>query len=214
MKVLELFCGTKSVGKVCKKKGWEVISVDIDKEFDPDICCDIKDFNYKKYAIGYFDIIWCSPPCQYFSLVRLSNIGKWNKEHDKILTREICDNDLIEKGLPPLHKALEIIEYLKPKYYFIENPQTGRMKNHIDLPYIDVDYCRFGFNYRKRTRIWSNRENIENQLCLGKDKCDFMQGNKHLEGVGHRSTKLKKVDKYRIPSGVIEYLFDGVIKYN
>jgi len=208
MRVLELFCGTKSVGKVLREKGWEVISVDIDKKFEPDICCDIKDFNYKQFCEEDFDFIWASPPCTYFSKVRLSNIGKWNKEHNKTLTREICDNDLIEKGLPPLHKTLEIIEYLKPKYFFIENPQTGQMKYHIDLPYIDVDYCRFGFNYKKRTRIWTNRENIENILCLGKNKCEQMEGNKHLERVGHASCKLNKNDKYRIPAGVIEYLFN------
>lgn len=209
MRVLELFCGTKSVGKVCREKGWEVISVDIDKKFDPDICCDIKDFDYKKYPVGHFDIIWGSPPCQYFSKARLSNIGRYNREHKDILTREMCDNDLLEKGLPPLHKTLEIIEYLKPKYFFIENPQTGQMKYHIDLPYIDVDYCRFGFNYKKRTRIWNNRENLENKLCLGKNNCEFMEGNRHMERVGHASCKLCKTDKYRIPAGVIEYLFNS-----
>jgi hypothetical protein len=212
MRVLELFCGTKSVGKVCREKDWEVISVDIDKKFKPDICCDIKDFDYKKYPVGHFDIIWASPPCTYFSRVRLSNIGKWNKEHNKTLTRELCDNDLLEKGLPPLYKTLDIIEYLKPKYFFIENPQTGQMKNHIDLPYIDVDYCRFNFNYKKRTRIWNNRENMENKLCLGKNNCEFMEGNKHLERVGDGKCKLSKIDKYRIPSGVIEYLFFDITK--
>ena len=33
MKVLELFCGTKSVGKVCDELGWETISLDIDHRF-------------------------------------------------------------------------------------------------------------------------------------------------------------------------------------
>ena len=30
MRVLELFSGTHSVGKVCKEYGWEVVSVDLE----------------------------------------------------------------------------------------------------------------------------------------------------------------------------------------
>ena len=34
LRVLELFSGTGSVGKVCKQKGWEVVSVDLDERAD------------------------------------------------------------------------------------------------------------------------------------------------------------------------------------
>ena len=205
MKVLELFCGTKSVGKVCEKLGWEVISVDCNDKCKPTFCCDIKDFDYKQFPSQHFDIIWASPPCQFFSRCRTSWIGKYVKKHNCILTREQYELDLINDGLPPLNKTLEIIEYLKPKYFFIENPQTGRMKNYIDKPFIDVDYCRFGFNYKKRTRIWTNKENLENQLCYGENKCPSMTGKKHNVCIGEgRSMSLN--DKYSIPEQLIYYL--------
>ena len=34
MRILEIFCGTKSMGKVFEKNGWEVISIDIEKKME------------------------------------------------------------------------------------------------------------------------------------------------------------------------------------
>ena len=48
-------------------------------------------------------------------------------------------------------KTLEIIDYFKPKYWTIENPQTGLLKKQEfmeELPYFDIGYCKYGFNYR------------------------------------------------------------------
>jgi len=36
MKVLELFSGTKSIGKICDEYGWESISVDEKHSIPPD----------------------------------------------------------------------------------------------------------------------------------------------------------------------------------
>lgn len=41
MKVLELFAGTRSIGKEFQKRGHQVLSVDWDERFDVDIHCDI-----------------------------------------------------------------------------------------------------------------------------------------------------------------------------
>jgi hypothetical protein len=43
MNVLELFKGTGSVGKVCEGLGHNVVSVDINKKFNPTHLCDIMD---------------------------------------------------------------------------------------------------------------------------------------------------------------------------
>ena len=59
LKVLELFSGTGSVGKVAKSLGWEVLSLDL--ELEADIKIDIMDWDYKAYPQNSFDIVWASP---------------------------------------------------------------------------------------------------------------------------------------------------------
>ena len=41
-RLLELFCGTKSVGRAFEAAGWEVVSLDIVSKFEPTILCDIR----------------------------------------------------------------------------------------------------------------------------------------------------------------------------
>ena len=72
-------------------------------------------------------------------------------------------------------KVLEIIGYFKPKYWYLENPQTGKLKDQSfmeHLPYNDVDYCKYGFDYRKRTRIWNNNPHWSGRvLCKKNNYC-------------------------------------------
>ena len=168
MRVLELFSGTHSVGKICKEKDWEVISLDLK---GADINQNILEWNYKQFPVNHFDIIWASPPCDSFSNLRKSWIGRKLKCHNGLVcTHELLQKDINEIGLPILRRTEEIINYFKPKYYFIENPKTGLMKNYMQHhKYYDVDYCMYSdFGYQKRTRIWTNLENFEPKLCDGK----------------------------------------------
>ena len=66
-----------------------------------------------------------SPPCNTFSSSRRRNIGRFG------YTKESVEADMLTKGVPLLRRTEEIIDYLRPRLYFIENPQTGRMKDFI-----------------------------------------------------------------------------------
>ena len=48
MRVLELFSGTGSVGNVCKRHGFEVVS--LDRDMPADIKTDIMDWDYRVYC--------------------------------------------------------------------------------------------------------------------------------------------------------------------
>ena len=57
--------------------------------------------------------------------------------------------------------VLKLIEELKPKYYFIENPRGGMRKMNFmkDLPRYTVTYCQYGDSRMKPTDIWTNHPN-------------------------------------------------------
>ena len=77
-----------------------------------------------------------------------------------------------------------IIEYLKPRVYFIINSQTSLLKDQYmmqSLNYEDVD-CKYGMQYRKRTRIWTNcTEWIPRSLCC-KDR-GMIRNKKHIKRI-------------------------------
>ena len=168
VKVLELFSGTHSVGKVCKELGYEVLSLDVDGKAD--INMDIMDWDYTQYPEGYFDLIWSSFPCTTFSNARRCWIGRKTKYFgNNIITEEMLREDEIENGVPLIRKSEEIIDYFKPIYYFMENPATGRAKHYINKPSYIVDYCAYGHECKKPTMIWTNKTDWKPKRCSCKN---------------------------------------------
>lgn len=193
VRVLELFSGTGSVGKCCDKLGWDKISVDMLLPADHE--CDIMVFDYKQYPQDHFDIVWASPPCT---------------EYSKAKTRGVRD---IKGANKIVLKTLEIIKYFDCEYWFLENPQTAKLKDQYfmkSLPYVDCDYCMYGKPYRKRTRIWTNKKDIKLKLC-DKNCGSFING-KHVGSCGNGRNKYSDKsyslhEKYSIPEDLIFSLF-------
>jgi hypothetical protein len=192
VKVLELFSGTGSVGKCCQQLGWDVVSVDLLLPADHQV--DIMDFDYKQYPKDEFDVVWSSPECTQYS--KAKSRGQ----------RDIQGANKI------VLKTLEIIEYFDCEYWFLENPQTGKLKEQDfmkNLPFVDCDYCMYGKPYRKRTRIWTNKK--VNVFLCNKNCGSFIDG-KHIGSCGNGLKKYtdktySKLDKYTIPENLIFSLF-------
>lgn len=190
MRLLELFSGTGSVRKAVSDQFTEIVSIDILPKFNPTECIDILLFDYRKYPPNYFDTIWASPPCT---------------EYSKIMTRRprnlVLANSIVKR-------TLEIIDYFNPRQWFLENPATGLLKNQGLLDgrlFFDVDYCMYGFEYRKRTRIWTNKIDFSPKLC--DTKCIGYSNGKHIKSFGNGKLKnLSTNQRYAIPILLIQDL--------
>jgi len=187
-----LFCGTKSVSRTVKFD--EVLSVDILSKFNPDVCADILDWDYTQFPPGYFDAIWASPPCTQYSIAK---------------TRGVRD---IEGANKIVQRALDIITYFNPSLWFLENPQTGLLKHQAlmnGIPFYDVDYCQYGKQYKKRTRIWTNKKFFQARTCPGKLECPQITGGRHILNTGNfsQSRKMSVEEKYSIPEQLVSELF-------
>jgi len=207
-KALDLFSGSGSWNNVLKRTH-DVVTVDITDYGKYNIThkVDILEWDYKMYPEGYFDIISAGCPCVWYCNMQKWWIGKQkrNKQTKELYTytQELYNDDLRYSDRL-VKKTIEIIDYFKPRLWFIENPATSilRKRNFMKgRPYYVVDYCSYGFPYKKRTIIWTNKKEFDAKRCNG--NCEFMVGNKHMVNVGKDKHGL---ERYKVPPQLIKEL--------
>ena len=159
MKILELFCGTKSISKEFEKRGHEVYTVDWDSQFAPSLVADVGKLTAEEIITlckGKPDVIWASPDCTTYSVAAISRhrIRELNGNL-KAKTEYAKQCDYINTHL------VDLILELNPKYWFIENPRGGMRKMDFmkGLPLYTVTYCQYGETRMKPTDIWTNHPN-------------------------------------------------------
>ena len=153
MKVLELFSGTGVVSKTLRELGHECFTIDNNLKCNPNKCIDILKLKISEIPFKP-DFIWASPPCTDYSHAKRTGTS------------------YIELSNMFVIKTISLILALKPKFWVIENPQTGTLKFQYfikELLFTDVSYCRYGKTFRKQTRLWNNFGFI-GKTCNHKEK--------------------------------------------
>lgn len=206
MKVLELFAGTRSIGKAFEARGHEVFSVEWDKSFSninlyADILQVTSEDILKKF--GKPDVIWASPDCSSYSIAAISHHRKREKNGNLRPVSEyakFCDR--------VNQHVLCLILALSPKYWFIENPRGGMRKMDFmnGLPRYTVTYCKYGDTRMKPTDIWTNHRNPQFlPMCHNGDPCHVSAPRGAKTGTqGLKGSKERSV----IPPKLCEHIVD------
>lgn len=151
MNLLELFAGSRSIGKNAENLGFNVFSVDWKNYDNIDLVIDIEDL--KINDIPFIpDVLWASPDCTTYTIAAISHhrngteaISDYAKKCDRVNIHFI---NLINQWL-----------IINPNMiFFIENPR-GMLRH---MPFMKnfkrhtVWYCQYGDDRAKPTDIFTN----------------------------------------------------------
>ena len=207
MRVLELFAGTRSIGKAFERAGHEVYSIEWDKNFeDIDWYEDIGKITAQDIIerFGKPDVIWASPDCSSFSIAAISRHRRESPETGNLDPvsdyAKFCDK--VDQNV------LKLIKDLNPTYYWIENPVGGlrKMTWMQDIPYrYTTTYCQWGDKRMKPTDLFTNYPNAYFPRCKNGDPCheSAPRGSK----TGTQGLKGSK-ERSRIPDALCDYIVE------
>ena len=210
MKVLELFAGTRSIGKEFEAKGHEVYSIEWDKEHpNIDWYVDIGTITTQDIIdrFGVPDVVWASPDCTSYSIAAISHHRI--REDDGNLTpksnyAKFCD----KVNIHVIDMINELLEINPKLIYFIENPRGGMRKMNFmkDLPRYTVTYCQYGDTRMKPTDIWTNHPNPKfKPPCKNGDPCHESAPRGSKTGTqGRKNAK----ERSRIPKQLCKHIVE------
>lgn len=206
--VLELFAGTRSIGRAFEAHGHKVYSVEWDKRFeDIALYADISTLTADQcieLCGGKPDVIWASPDCATYSVAALGHHRKKDPKTGYLEPQtdyaRFCDATNAH--------LIDLIRELDPKYWFIENPRAAlrKMPWMQGLPRYTVCYCQYSDTRMKPTDIWTNHP------CPGfKPPCNYgdpcHERAPRGSRIGTQALKGSK-DRARIPTPLCEHIVE------
>jgi hypothetical protein len=151
MRVLDLFSGLGGWSQAFKDRGHEVVTVDIEERFKPDIVADVMNLTTKDFEkYGQFDVILASPPCNCFSVMTISKNWKIEGGVPYPKRRETKD------AMNLVKHTLNLIDGLNPRWWILENPRGMLRMQTFMKGYVrkTITQCQYGKKYMKPTDLW------------------------------------------------------------
>ena len=204
--MLELFAGTRSIGRAFEARGHEVFSVEWNGKF-PDISwyADVMLVTPEEVLkrFGQPDVIWASPDCTSYSVAAISRHRK--RQPDGTLApvsdyAKYCDEVNAH--------VVDLIKTLKPRFWFIENPVGALRKMPFmqGLPRYSLTYCQYGERRQKPTDIWTNHPNPNfKPPCKQGAPCHVAAPRGSQTGVQGQKNAIERA---RIPVALCEHIVD------
>jgi hypothetical protein len=205
--VLELFAGSRSVGKQAEKLGMNVFSSDLIEFEGINYPVSILDFDVNKVPFQP-DIIWASPPCTSFSVASIGH--HWTGGKGAYIPK----TDGARLGLELVKKTIEIINHFQPTYWFMENPRGVLRKLPVvqGLKKNTVTYCQYGDERMKPTDIWTNSDVwIPRPMCKNGNPCHVAAPRGSRTGTQGRSNAY---ERSKIPDELCNEILTSCIKGN
>lgn len=205
MNVLELFAGSRSVGKIAEARGHRVFSVDWQPFKGIDLVTDIGSMATKDVPFVP-DMVWASPDCTTYTIAAISTHR--NGTLPKTEYAEKCDT-VNRHVLSLIGKWLNLNPLM---LFYIENPR-GMMRK---MPFLEgilrhtIWYCKYGDSRAKPTDIFTNdlRWRPRAECFNGNANCHHepaprgsRTGTQGIKGAYNRS---------RIPAQLVEDIFASI----
>ena len=136
--------------------------LDIDSSCTVEIVADIEKWTCH-FKPGFFDIIWCSPPCTNYSNAK--TVGK----------RNLASADRVAKS------CVAHIDNLAPRVFFIENPRARLRKRPFMRRFLKLTHictqCKYGRRFKKETDICTEicAKDLRLLRCTASSPCVHVQ---------------------------------------
>ena len=212
-RLLDLCCGSKSVSKYFEAQGRECVTVDIDSKFEPTLIEDVLNIDPPNtWNAGEFDVVWCSPPCTFFSIARTRAPRDFRSADQIVLACWVIIRHLTS-------------DPTKNVWYFMENPASGYLKTRWYMQEFEAEkqtlcYCKYGCPYKKSTNVWSYLDWEPRPMCKKWFLCLSFVDNHHPQTAQKGPRKLKtgmipdddytSEQLYSIPQQLVAELFASI----
>lgn len=166
IKVLELFAGSRSIGRAAESLGMQVFSVDWQSFDGIDLSIDIGQLTTNQVPFVP-DIVWASPDCTTYTVAAIYHHR--NGTEPKTDYARKCD-EVNQHFISLIKHWLTINPCM---VFFIENPR-GMLRK---MPFMQefkrhtIWYCRYGDTRAKPTDIWTNSDTwVPRPVCFNGNK--------------------------------------------
>lgn len=207
MKAIELFSGSCVVADTLRANGWDVLTIDINKDYGADVSTDIAGLMVDELPDEFRnpDFIWASPPCTTFSILRIGH--NWKDVNGVPMARNMRS----AASVFLVYKTLSLIHDLDPKYWVIENPvgKLRKMPFMQCLPRKTVTYCQYGEPNRKPTDLWTNIHHWNPRpMCSNGAPCHIRspRGSDALNKAG----KNNAFERAKVPAPLVQEIADAI----